>query len=649
MNSSDLALPLNLPPQSFTRRGSGQRRSFNPEHARDCRVRTGTFSSVATDDSMRTLSAPRRPSCKRVLFAWLVFVPYMLILSILFFAFLIVQQVIALPFRLCGGRPLTFVLRLTGPILGSLCCLFVSVNSGEPCYGRDLRRFRTIDDFLLANSASRRKNIKRNLKKATETLRAKGIQASYHQAGTWSITREMRELLWEQCKGHFAPIYGYPAIVSCYKPMPPWMVYYVELILFLAFANDIQLFHDRNNRLVCMNTRVLIGTMYVNPSYASHPDHGRDGLYSFSNRHMVREALRLRADILNVLPSMRSAKGQLGLRPLNNRAICCCSMNPFHRTPVSPNIEADEEPAAPHVPPPVALGGKRAARKAARKAALSGESWATGAAGTSSTQMVAPPPAAAATAATSAGGATAAPPAAGSTAPPAKGPAPGGGGKRAARKRAAAAEAAAAATAAAALEEGAITTTAAEAAAPDYAAAPAQKAESGKLPADGTAPGKQPALSANGTSTVHAPPAMAPLSVQDSDPRPADLPNPPKLSRRQAKLAKKAQQQAQQRDLELGEELTDMAPRQSGDEEEEVRDVGFTLLSMDAKMATISTVATTSPPSISDATSFDMEEGRQPRTSNPDVPAAGEAAGVGGRGRGGSGGSGGGGEGDAIV
>jgi len=265
----------------------------------------------------------------------------MIITSIAFFAALVVQQSLALPFRICAGLPLTFVLRVTAPVVSVLCCLFLMVNSGEPCYGRDLSRFDSMDDFLQACSASKRKNIKRNLKKAQDTLRTKGIQASYHLAGTWRCTREIRTLLWDQCKGHDGFTCGSPAIVTGNRPVPPAFVYFVEMVFFAAFPNDIQILRDREGRLISINTRTHIRNMYCNPTYACRHEHAKDGIYSYSNRHSLTESFRVQASVVNVMPSMRSAKGSLGLRPLHMGAIAAAGLSFACKAPRSPKVEED--------------------------------------------------------------------------------------------------------------------------------------------------------------------------------------------------------------------------------------------------------------------------------------------------------------------
>merc|ERR1719158_439054 len=125
-------------------------------------------------------------------------------------AFLILQTCV-LPFRLFGGTLLAEVLALASSAMYSIVSLVVMIDVCEPCYGRDMRRatgntdsdhagsgrFDSFDHFLHNCSPSRRKNIKRNLKKAGEELEKNGIEVVYKSAGSWRITRELRTLIWD--------------------------------------------------------------------------------------------------------------------------------------------------------------------------------------------------------------------------------------------------------------------------------------------------------------------------------------------------------------------------------------------------------------------------------------------------------------------
>merc|ERR1719265_185687 len=78
------------------------------------------------------------------------------------------------------------------------------------------------------------------------------------------------------------------------------------------------------------------------------------------------EAIRLRCGFLNVMPSMRSAKGKLGLRELDRfQLVCACwalSRREALVAEVHPVTDREEAPAVPK-------GRKRAAAEAAANAA----------------------------------------------------------------------------------------------------------------------------------------------------------------------------------------------------------------------------------------------------------------------------------------
>lgn len=315
-----------------------------------------------------------KPRCCTILFAFTFWAVWQLIVTVTFLLVWVVQQTVVLLPRCCGGAVLTFVLRITAPLMSVLTCSFVTTNTCEPCYGAEVGQIESFDDFLQRLSASRRKNIRRNLKKADEELQRHGIQVSYHVAGTWRLTAEHRGVIWEQCKRHDARGYGYSDILNCGKPVPPRIMYMGEIVLILAFPCDIQVFRDRNGAMVSLNTQVRIGSTLWNPNYATVEEYSRVGIYPVSSRYQLKEAIRLRLRILNVMPSMRSAKGALGLRPLRRCSIFCavwrCGCRREPRPEVTESPVVDEEPRQPQ-------GGKRAARKKAAAVAASAGSGAT--------------------------------------------------------------------------------------------------------------------------------------------------------------------------------------------------------------------------------------------------------------------------------
>merc|ERR1712194_38840 len=61
--------------------------------------------------------------------------------------------------------------------------------------------------------------------------------------------------------------------------------------------------------------------MFYNPNYATIEEYARIGIYAWCGRYHVMETIRLQMRMLNVNPSMRSAKSTLGYRPLKLCAI----------------------------------------------------------------------------------------------------------------------------------------------------------------------------------------------------------------------------------------------------------------------------------------------------------------------------------------
>lgn len=313
-----------------------------------------------------------RTTCRRVLFTIFVWFFFQLGVTVSFLVIFTLQQLLLLPCRPCRGRPLAFMQRLTAPILACLAYTFVTTNTCESCYGANVNELQSFDAFLQKScSASRRKNIKRNLKAADEEMRRQGIEVSNHSAGTWRISRELRNVIWDQCRRHEARAFGYSDILNCSQPTPSLIMYVGELVLMLAFPSDIQLFRSSDGTLISLNTTVHIGNTLWNPNYATTEQFSRCGIYPWTSRYQLKEAIRLRCEMLNVMPSMRSAKGRLGLRELPRgrllRAswaggLCCCSRREPRPATVEEPIElppADIADEAPRVP----KGRKRAARK----------------------------------------------------------------------------------------------------------------------------------------------------------------------------------------------------------------------------------------------------------------------------------------------
>merc|ERR1712048_1026912 len=104
---------------------------------------------------------------------------------------------------------------------------------------------------------------------------------------------------------------------------------------------------NRENRMISFNTQVRVGGMYYNPNYATVEEYARVGIYAWCGRYQVKEAIRLRMRMLNVNPSMRSAKGALGLRPLRRCAVFATVWSCIRRQPRQevPDLVVDEEPA----------------------------------------------------------------------------------------------------------------------------------------------------------------------------------------------------------------------------------------------------------------------------------------------------------------
>lgn len=325
-------------------------------------------SSFASNRSMVSLVRDR-PSCCTVLYAFTVWAVYQFIVSITFIFTWIVQQLVVLFLRPCGGRSLTFVLRLWAPLMSSLCAWFVTTNTCEPCYGAEIGDVESFDDFLQHRSASRRKNIRRNLKAAEADFQRLGIEVSYHPAGTWRLTSEMRTVIWEQCRRHDAKAYGYSDILNCGKPVSPRIMYLGEIFLILAFPCDIQVFRCQG-AVISINTQVRVGDTYWNPNYATVEEYSRCGIYAWSSRYQLSEAIRLRLRTLNVMPSMRSAKGALGLRALSRCALLRAAWSCARRAPreVSTQEQMSDADRSPQ-PAQQGKGGKRAARKKAAAAA----------------------------------------------------------------------------------------------------------------------------------------------------------------------------------------------------------------------------------------------------------------------------------------
>merc|ERR1712232_1442796 len=111
------------------------------------------------------------------------------------------------------------------------------------------------------------------------------------------------------------------------------------------------------------------GRTYFNANYAALREVAHDGLYAVCNKHMVGEAIRLRASSLNVFPTMRGAKGRLGYRPLSMSSLFAATLSCSRPAPRQPHVE-DMELSDAHKKKvsvqPKAKGGKRAARKQAK-------------------------------------------------------------------------------------------------------------------------------------------------------------------------------------------------------------------------------------------------------------------------------------------
>lgn len=325
---------------------------------------SSVLSAASSSGSSTSVLREDDPSCATVLWAFLVHLPILVLLSLAIFCTWFAQQLMVLPFRLCGGRPLVYVLHLFAPFMLCLMLSYVSIMHGESCYGRETQAFNTFDDFLQKLTASRRKNIKRNCAAGMKELHSCGIEVSFFPAGSWRLTPELCALMWHQNARCGERAYGYADIANCWKPVPSAFMFFGGMLVLLALPCDIQLFRTRSQELVSLNTRVHIGNVYLNPNYATVEAYAQKGIYQWATMDIMQEGIRLRASIVNFLPCMRSAKKALGLRSLGLADSLDASVS-WSRSP------RQDEPKKRTTSPSVPMGRKRAARK---RAAMPSES-----------------------------------------------------------------------------------------------------------------------------------------------------------------------------------------------------------------------------------------------------------------------------------
>lgn len=342
-----------------------------PSHKPDPTSRGGP--EMSDVDTAVTAFVPARdenPGLCQIIFSFALYLPLQVFAITSFGIVVLLHQLLILPFRIRGGRPLTQLLKFFGPLMSCLVYTFIAINFGEPCYGRDMDTLVSHDDFLKTCSASKRKNIRRNYKAATKELQKREIQATLYPAGTWRITYEILSLVWHQCNRHTERAYGFADITHCWRPVSSPMVLIGELLFLLVFPCDIQLFRTKDGKLVSLNSRVHIGNVYMNPNYAAREDHSQIGIYCSVNWDIVQEAIRLRATVLNVMPSMRAAKKALGLRSLPFFDTLLASLTFTNEPQESMNEERATTQTVSQRNP---KGGKRAARKKAAVQSTAGK------------------------------------------------------------------------------------------------------------------------------------------------------------------------------------------------------------------------------------------------------------------------------------
>lgn len=301
-----------IPPEK--RPSRGQRRARGA--ARDGSLATSGEIASNEVESTRESDEEERADFEKVAFAIACYLPVQLLISVMYVLAFMLQQLMVLPFRACGGRPLVIVLDLFSPIMSCLTFAFVSTNHGENCYGRVVETFRTPNDFLKSCSAIKRKNIRRNQGAAAKKLEENNTEVTYFPAGTWQLTYEIRALIWHQCQRHAERAHSYADVINCFQPVCAKGMFIGELFLLLSFPCDIQLFRAPDKKLVSLNTRCHVGNAYFNPNYACLEEYSQMGIFAWSHWHAINESIRLSAAVVNFMPSMRAAKFSIGLRPL---------------------------------------------------------------------------------------------------------------------------------------------------------------------------------------------------------------------------------------------------------------------------------------------------------------------------------------------
>jgi hypothetical protein len=266
------------------------------------------LSSNASSSEKSYYNSVEGPSYGTIVFSFLCFAPFQLVSSLFYWSIFICQQIILLPFRVCGGAPLAFMLRLWGPLMASVTFPYCANNYGQSCFGREVGEFESIDDFLETVSASKRKNIRRNQRAAQKEMDKHGIVVTMHPAGTWRFTTEFFALIGHQGSRHQEKFHGYPNVVHCNQPVSPFLVMFTEFLFILVFACDLQVFRTKEGKLISFNTRVHVGNCYFNPNYGCYEEYSKYGIYAWTNWDTMAEAIRLRATVANFMPSMKEAK-----------------------------------------------------------------------------------------------------------------------------------------------------------------------------------------------------------------------------------------------------------------------------------------------------------------------------------------------------
>ena len=301
----------------------------------------------------------KRPFPCRRLEAIVCYGPLIAVVYTSFHLVLVLHQALLLPFRLCGGPLLVWLMHALAPLIVPLLCHFSTLSFGDACMGAHLDGLASYEDFLLKGPAKEKKhvkqNCKRNVKLAQKALEERQVDVQTHAPGTWRLRREYRDLIWASCTRHSTTTRGCSNLLVGGQPAPSLAVYSMQISLALVFPCELQTFRDRQGKLVALNTYSNVGAAQFHLNYACDEDYARCSLYHWSSKDQVEKAIQRGASVLNLLCTFSDAKLSLGFQRLAARtnylacpcAACCSAKRGLQTVTVAkpPDVSAPADAA----------------------------------------------------------------------------------------------------------------------------------------------------------------------------------------------------------------------------------------------------------------------------------------------------------------